>query len=78
MPVAVPFSAPMALSRGASNKRTQNIRQPIHNISLLPAPMMSRMSGWRHVAMLGKTLGVVTGMLSYGSGVIAAIGSGPK
>ena len=44
----------------------------------LPAPMMSRMSGWRHVAMLSKTMGVVAVMLSYASGVIAAIGSGPK
>jgi hypothetical protein len=74
--VAAPLSSPMVLSRRDSSELAQKTRQPIQYISLLSPSMMSGMSGYKHVTMLNKTVGVVTGL--DGPAVIAAVSSGLK
>jgi hypothetical protein len=44
--------AAMLLSRGDCSEPTQNSGQLVQNIGLLPAPMMSRISGYQHVSVL--------------------------
>jgi hypothetical protein len=57
MPVAAaPFSSPMVLSRPDSSELAQKTRQPIQYISLLSPAVVSRISGYQHVAMLNMLI----------------------